>query len=70
MCIDHNLYYLVNNEDLCPLATKMEALVVETIQDKNRQEQSGENLLGKLKVGHLSIFLLHNSTVMGSLYIH
>ena len=56
MCIDHNLYYLVNNEDLCPLATKMEALVVETIQDKNRQEQSGENLLGKLKVGHYLSF--------------
>ena len=56
MCIDHNLYYLVYNEDLCPLATKMEALVVETIQDKNRQEQSGENLLGKLKVGHYLSF--------------
>jgi hypothetical protein len=34
----------------------MEALVVETIQDKNRQEQSGENLLGKLKVGHYLSF--------------
>jgi len=42
----------LHNEDLCPLATKMEALVVETIQDKNRQEQSGENLLGKLKAMH------------------
>ena len=68
MCIDHNLYYLVNNEDLCPLATKMEALVVETIQDKNRQEQSGENLLGKLKVGHyLSFYYIIPHTANPSL---
>ena len=43
----------LHNEDLCPLVTKVEALVVETIQDKNRQEQlaTQNSILGKLKAG-------------------
>ena len=45
----------LHNEDLCPLVSKIEALVVETIQDKNRQEQTAQSsILGKLKVGLLS----------------
>ena len=62
----------MHNEDLCPLATKMEALVVETIQDKNRQEQSGENLLGKLKVGHCLSFnyLTPNISLIHTLFTY
>ena len=48
----------LHNEDLCPLASKVEALVVETIQDKNRQEQltTQNSIIGKLKVGLIFSF--------------
>ena len=51
----------LHNEDLCPLASKVEALVVETIQDKNRQEQltTQNSIIGKLKVGLIFSFQIH-----------
>ena len=42
------------NEELCPLASKMEALVIELVQAKNRQDSANPGQqtpnLGRLKV--------------------
>ena len=41
------------NEELCPLASKMEALVMELVQAKNRQDSASPGQtpnLGRLKV--------------------
>ena len=42
------------NEELCPLASKMEALVMELVQAKNRQDSANPGQqtsnLGRLKV--------------------
>ena len=45
---------VIYNEELCPLASKMEALVMELVQAKNRQDSASPGQqtpnLGRLKV--------------------
>ena len=41
----------LHNQELCPLAAKVEALVLETVQAKNRQDSAVQiSNVGRLKV--------------------
>ena len=68
----------LHNDNLAPIATKLENLVTETVQDKNRQESNNDKIsnLGKVKVRKrpfllkipcqfLAIFSVQNSTSPG-----
>lgn len=40
----------LHNEDLCPVSSKFEAVVLELVQAKNRQDISSIGNVGRLKV--------------------
>ena len=63
----NNLYteaITVHNDELCPMATKFEAAVLELVQAKSRQSGSSNQAqppnLGKLKVNQRNLFMIYH----------
>ena len=59
------------NEELCPLAVRMEALVVDTVQDKCRQDTQGSNQnsnVGRLKVRQIVVITTDCVNIMNPKY--